>query len=108
MWTAYALQQGSCDAVPLLCGGLAVQGASPYTLGITPHSCSSVTVLYRSQPLSASHCLVYLHLPFSTSHMHFLVGEAVHMSAAYYEKLCGMPNIVATVDGTHVCIRKPP
>ena len=28
---AYAPQQGSCDAVPLLCGGLAVQGTSPYT-----------------------------------------------------------------------------
>ena len=27
----HASQQGSCDAVPLLCGGLAVQGASPYT-----------------------------------------------------------------------------
>ena len=27
---AYAPLQGSCDAVPLLCGGLAVQGASLY------------------------------------------------------------------------------
>ena len=31
MWTAYASQQGSCNALPLLCGRLAVQGASPYT-----------------------------------------------------------------------------
>ena len=31
----HASQQGSCDAVPLLCGGLAVQGASPYTLPLT-------------------------------------------------------------------------
>ena len=31
MWMAFASQQGSCDAVPLLCAGLAVQGASPYT-----------------------------------------------------------------------------
>ena len=35
MWLAYASQQGSCDAVPLLCGGLAVQGASPYKRGMT-------------------------------------------------------------------------
>ena len=31
---AYALQLGSCSAVPLLCGGKAVQGASPYSLPI--------------------------------------------------------------------------
>ena len=31
MWSAYASQQGSCDAVPLLCGGLEAQGVSPYT-----------------------------------------------------------------------------
>ena len=30
MWSAYASRHGSCDAVPLLCGGLAVQGMSPY------------------------------------------------------------------------------
>ena len=30
MWAAYASQQGSCNAVLLLCSGLAVQGASPY------------------------------------------------------------------------------
>ena len=40
--------------------------------------------------------------------MRFPKGEAAPTSAAYYEKLCGMPNIVATVDGTHVCMRKPP
>ena len=31
IWSAYAPQQGSCDAVPLLCGGLAVQGARALT-----------------------------------------------------------------------------
>ena len=31
MWMAYAPQQGSCNAVPLLSGRLVVQGASPYT-----------------------------------------------------------------------------
>ena len=40
--------------------------------------------------------------------MCFPVGEAAYTSAAYHEKLCGMPYIVATVDGTHVCIRKLP
>ena len=34
MWTTYTLQQGSCDAVLLLCGGLAVQGASPYSCSL--------------------------------------------------------------------------
>ena len=29
---AYALQLGSCSAAPLLCGGKAVQGASPVNL----------------------------------------------------------------------------
>ena len=36
MWSAYASQQGSCDAVPLLCGGLAVQGTSPYRCPAPP------------------------------------------------------------------------
>ena len=31
MWSAYASQQSSCDAVPLVCGGLAVKGRSPYS-----------------------------------------------------------------------------
>ena len=35
----------------------------PRASGITPYGCSSVTVLYMSQPLSASHCLVYLRIP---------------------------------------------
>ena len=33
---AYAPQQGNCNAVPLLCGGQAVQGVSPYTMGGYP------------------------------------------------------------------------
>ena len=36
-------------------------------LGISPYGCSSVTVLYMSQPLSVSHCLVYLRIPLLTS-----------------------------------------
>ena len=32
LWMAYALQQGRCDAVPLLCDVQAVQGASPYNV----------------------------------------------------------------------------
>ena len=35
----------------------------PRASGITPYGCSSVTVLYMSQPLSASHCLVYMRIP---------------------------------------------
>ena len=34
----HASQQGSCDAVPLLCGGLAVQGASPYNMPQVLHT----------------------------------------------------------------------
>ena len=34
LWIAYALQLGSCSAVTLLCGGWAVQGASPYTSSV--------------------------------------------------------------------------
>ena len=36
--------------------------------------------------------------------MHFPMGEATLTSAAYYDKLCGMPNIVATVDGTRMFV----
>ena len=48
-----------------------LQGAmcGPRASGITPYGCSSVTVLYMSQPLSASHCLVYLRIPLLTSHL---------------------------------------
>ena len=35
---AYAIQQGSRDAVPLLCGGWVVQGASPYIMHSIFHS----------------------------------------------------------------------
>ena len=31
LWMAYALQLGSCNTVPLLCGGWLVQGTRPYT-----------------------------------------------------------------------------
>ena len=37
---AYAPQQDSCNAVPLLCGVQAVQGASPYT---PPHQSGSTS-----------------------------------------------------------------
>ena len=52
-----------------------------------------------------AHSVVWRLTPWLTC---FPVGEATHTNAAYYEKVCSMPNIVATINGTHVCIRKPP
>ena len=48
-----------------------------------------------------AHSLIWRQTPWL---MRFPVGEAARTSAAYYEELCGVPNIV----GTHVWIKKLP
>ena len=54
VWMVYALQLGSCSAVPLLCGGQAVQGASPYKMG--SHTATDYRVL-RNQCYNAEEAL---------------------------------------------------
>ena len=69
--------------------------SGPRASGITPHSSISVTVLYKSQPLSASHCLVYLHLSLSTSHRELIrqvPGHQVVQHAAADTLQIQLPN----------------
>ena len=41
------------------------------------------------------------------TYLTFPTGIAAKESAAEYKKLCGVPNIVVAVDGSHVKMRKP-
>ena len=69
MWMAYAPQQGNCDVVPLLCGGPAVQGKSPYTLHHPVHGlfCYSVNLDLGRKLYWVLNAICWLTLPIAKS-----------------------------------------